>query len=88
MDQKLVGGFEVDQTYSRVLDVQHDVDDDDREDCEAQDVEPTPLLATRHPKTSQQGTNETQAEQKRIDNPRRVELQRHGAGGRDVDHVV
>jgi hypothetical protein len=53
MDQKLVGGFEVDQTYSRVLDVQHDVDDDDRDDRETEDMKPTPVWAARHPTENQ-----------------------------------
>ena len=53
VDQQLVRGFEVDQARAWVLDVEHDVDDDDREDCEAKDVEPTPVLAAGHPKTSQ-----------------------------------
>jgi hypothetical protein len=88
IDEHLVGGFQANQASTRVLDVEHDVDDDYGEDCEAEDVEPAPALATRHPKTGQQGTDETQAEQKCIDDPRRVNLQRHCAGGRDVDHVV
>jgi len=88
IDEQFVGGFEVDQIRPRVLDVEHDVYDDDCEDCEAEDMEPTPLLATRHPKPRQRRTNETQAEQKRIDDPCRVKLQCHCAHGRDVDHVV
>src|SRR5262245_28963222 len=88
IDQQLVGGFEAEQARAGVLDVEHDVDDDDREDCEGEHVQPTPVLATRHPKTGQQGTNETQAEQKRIDDPRRVILQSHRTSRRDVEHVV
>src|SRR5258707_7309343 len=53
IDQQLVGGFEPNQARTRVLDVEHDVDDYYREDGETEDVEPTPVLATRHPKTSQ-----------------------------------
>jgi|KBSMisStaDraftv2_1062788.scaffolds.fasta_scaffold8646643_1 hypothetical protein len=50
IDQQLVGGFQADQTRAGVLDVEHDVDDDNGEDCEAENVKPTPVLATRHPK--------------------------------------
>ncbi len=53
IDKQLVGGFETNQARARILNVQHDVDDDDREDCEAEDVDPTPMLASRHPKTGQ-----------------------------------
>ena len=38
IDQKLVGGFEANQARTRVLDVEHHVDDDYREDCETEDV--------------------------------------------------
>jgi hypothetical protein len=51
IDQQLVSGFEANQARTRVFDVEHDVDDDYREDCEAEDVEPTPVLSTRHLKT-------------------------------------
>jgi hypothetical protein len=61
IDQQLVGGFEADQARAWVFDVEHNVDDNDSEDGEAEDMQPTPVLATRHSKTSQQGTNETKA---------------------------
>ena len=38
IDQQLVGGFEANQARTRVLDVEHHVDDDYREDCEAENV--------------------------------------------------
>jgi hypothetical protein len=43
----VIGGFELDQARAGVPDVEHDVDDDNREDGEAANVEPTPVLATR-----------------------------------------
>ena len=53
IDQQLVTGFEADQARAWVLHVQHDVDDDNREDCEAEDVKPTPVMAARHSITGQ-----------------------------------
>jgi len=38
IDEQFVGGVVVDQTRPRVLDVEHDVYDDDCEDCEAEDI--------------------------------------------------
>ncbi len=48
IDQQLVSGFEADQARAWVLHVEHDVDGHDREDCEPEDVKPTPVLAARH----------------------------------------
>lgn len=74
IDQQLVTGFEADQTRAWVLHVQHDVDDDNREDCEAEDVKPTPVLAARHSIPCQKRTDEPQAEQQNINDSRRVDL--------------
>jgi hypothetical protein len=57
IDKQLVDGFEANQARTWVLDVQYDVDDDDREDCEAEDVEPLRCWPFDIRKTSQQGTN-------------------------------
>ena len=46
IDQQLIGRLEADQTRAWVLNVEHDVDDDDRYDRETEDVQPTPVLAT------------------------------------------
>ena len=44
VDQQLIGGLQADQTSARVLGVEHDVHNDDRDDRETKDVKPTAVL--------------------------------------------
>jgi len=88
LDQQLITCLEADQTGTWVLNVEDDIDDDNRDNRETEDVKPTPMLAAGHPITSQQGTDETKAEQKRIYDSRGMDLQRHRARGGDANHVV
>jgi hypothetical protein len=76
VDQEFVGGLEADQTRARVLYVEDDIDDDDADDRETEDMKPTPALASCHPITSQQGTNESKPEQKAIDDSRLIRRHR------------
>jgi len=73
---------------ARVLHIEDDVGDDDRDNREAKDVEPTPVLAGCHAITSEQGTDEPKTEQEGVNDSRGVDLQRHRAGRGDVSHVV
>lgn len=88
LDQQLVGRLKANQTGVRVLDVEYNVDDHDRNDRETENVKPTPVWTACHPLTGQQGADEPKTEQKGINNPWRVDLQHHRAGGGDVNHVV
>ena len=45
LEEELVSSFKPDQTFARVLNIKHDVGEDDRDDREGKDVEPTPTLA-------------------------------------------
>ena len=75
-------------TCPRVLDVEHDVDNDDRDHGEPKDMQPTPLWAARHPITGQKGADKPQAEQKSINDSGRMNLQGQRAGRGDINHVV
>jgi len=52
----VVRGRELNQARERVLNVKHYINNDDRKQCEAQNVQPTPLLTTRHAIAGQEGT--------------------------------
>jgi len=48
IDQCLVKCLKSDQTSTRVFDIKNDVDQDDRDECKAQYVQPTPVLPDCH----------------------------------------
>jgi hypothetical protein len=52
----VVRGLELNQARARVFHFKHYVNNDDRKQCEAQNVQPTPLLTTRHAIAGQEGT--------------------------------
>ena len=66
--KELIGNIEAEQAYSRVLDVQRDVDNQHGDDREPKNVQPTPPSAASYSIASQKGTQQPQAEQKSVNN--------------------